>query len=162
MTNSLTRAIQDIVLENNKPAKQIAQEVGKPYPTLLREINPFDSGAKVGVETLVPLMRATNSVTPLEILAEEVGCVVAPVSRPTSGRHAMNAALEQIERLVELSSSLRKAVVRGEMSRDETERTLSVSSNAAIALLSLREHLRAAAEEERLDSAAAFKPAHVA
>lgn len=43
------------------------------YSTLLREINPFDDGAKLGAETLVDIMKVTENIQPLQHIAEEFG-----------------------------------------------------------------------------------------
>ncbi len=42
-------------------------------PPLLREVNPFDDGAKLGAETLVDIMRVTGNIQPLEHIAEQFG-----------------------------------------------------------------------------------------
>jgi hypothetical protein len=78
--NSITKVVQEMVLEGRKPAKIVAEEIGKPYSTLLRELNPFDSGAKVGVETLLEIMRSTGSIDALEYLAREFGYDLVPSS----------------------------------------------------------------------------------
>lgn len=57
-------AVHDLVLESGLGAKNIAAAVGKPYSTLLREVNPFDDGAKLGAETLVDIMRVTGNIQP--------------------------------------------------------------------------------------------------
>ena len=59
MSANLISAVHDLVLESGLGAKNIAAAVGKPYSTLLREVNPFDDGAKLGAETLVDIMRVT-------------------------------------------------------------------------------------------------------
>ena len=43
------------------PAKSVAEAVGKPYSTLMREINPYDKGAKLGVETFMGIRDQTQS-----------------------------------------------------------------------------------------------------
>ena len=48
MANDLITTVHDLVLESPIGAKAIAQAVGKPYSTLLREVNPNDTGAKLG------------------------------------------------------------------------------------------------------------------
>lgn len=48
MSNDLITTVHDLVLESPIGAKAIAQAVGKPYSTLLREVNPYDTGAKLG------------------------------------------------------------------------------------------------------------------
>ncbi len=79
----MTKGIQDLILEmvHNclRPMKNIAEEVGKPYSTLMRELDPEDRGAKLGVEMLLPLMQACNSTLPLRYLAEEMGYRVVSV-----------------------------------------------------------------------------------
>lgn len=65
MSANLISAVHDLVLESGLGAKNIAAAVGKPYSTLLREVNPFDDGAKLGAETLVDIMRVTGNIQPL-------------------------------------------------------------------------------------------------
>ena len=72
MSANLISAVHDLVLESGLGAKNIAA-VGKPYSTLLREVNPFDDGAKLGAETLVDIMRVTGNIQPLEHIAEQFG-----------------------------------------------------------------------------------------
>ncbi len=75
----LTRIIQESVLQNaSKTSHDIAKEIDKPYPTLMREIHPEDMGAKVGVNDLLPLMRVTGSIAPLTYLASSMGYVLVP------------------------------------------------------------------------------------
>mgnify|MGYP000273172786 CR=1 FL=1 len=52
------------VIEGNVPAKKVAATIGKPYKTLMREINPDDLGAKLGVETFMDIIRATGECHP--------------------------------------------------------------------------------------------------
>ena len=79
----MPKGIQNLVLEMvqncSRPVKSIASEVGKPYSTLMRELDPEDRGAKLGVEMLLPLMQACDSTLPLRYLAEEMGYRVASV-----------------------------------------------------------------------------------
>lgn len=51
---------------------------GSPYSTLLREVNPYDTGAKLGAETLMHIMKTTGNVTPLEKMALEMGYRLEP------------------------------------------------------------------------------------
>ncbi len=73
MISELSRVIHNLVLENEMPARELAKSIGKPYSTLLREINPYDGGAKLGVETLMQIMRATGDPSPLEFMARDLG-----------------------------------------------------------------------------------------
>lgn len=71
--SQLSQIVHTVVLEDMKPARKVAEEIGKPYSTLLREVNPYDQSAKLGVETLLDIMQCTGNVTPLEYMAEQLG-----------------------------------------------------------------------------------------
>lgn len=78
MANDLITTVHDLVLESPIGAKAIAQAVGKPYSTLLREVNPYDTGAKLGAETLMHIMKTTGNISPLEKMAFEMGYRLEP------------------------------------------------------------------------------------
>jgi hypothetical protein len=78
----LTELAQRAVLNGDIPAKDIADKVGKKYSTLMRELNPYDEGAKLSPETLVELMRITKDITPLKVMAESLGYKVIPAGSP--------------------------------------------------------------------------------
>lgn len=78
MNSSFINTVHDLVLESPIGAKAIAQAVGKPYSTLLREVNPYDAGAKLGAETLLSIMKITGNVTPLKQMAMEMGYKLEP------------------------------------------------------------------------------------
>lgn len=80
MDNNLVNSVHDLVLESPLGAKNIAQAVGKPYSTLLREVNPYDAGAKLGAETLMTIMKITGNVSPLKLMASEMGYSLTPSS----------------------------------------------------------------------------------
>lgn len=82
MKGDITKLTQQIVLEGKKQAKDIATAIGKPYSTLLRELNPFDGQAKLGVETLLEIMRVTQNVEPLKLMAESLGYELVGVCAP--------------------------------------------------------------------------------
>jgi len=73
MSGDFIRIVHDLVLESPLGANHIAQAVGKPYSTLLREVNPYDTGAKLGAETFIRLMQVTNDHSPLQHVAEQMG-----------------------------------------------------------------------------------------
>ena len=58
--------------------KSVAEAVGKPYSTLMREINPYDKGAKLGVETFMAIIETTGDPTPLKLMAHELGYRLIP------------------------------------------------------------------------------------
>ena len=76
LITTVHRAFENEIM--NGGDKAIAQAVGKPYSTLLREVNPYDTGAKLGAETLMHIMKTTGNVTPLEKMALEMGYRLEP------------------------------------------------------------------------------------
>ena len=73
MVSELSSLIHNLVLDNPVPAKDLAKAIGKPYSTLLREVNPYDAGAKLGAETLLQIMMQTGDAKPLEYMAGKLG-----------------------------------------------------------------------------------------
>ncbi|EPR44550.1 hypothetical protein dsx2_1509 [Desulfovibrio sp. X2] len=53
--------------------KELAAMLGKSYSTLCREINPHDSGAKLGLEDFVRLTQITRDYAPMRFVAVESG-----------------------------------------------------------------------------------------
>lgn len=73
MNTELSTLVHNLVLDNSIPAKDLAKAIGKPYSTLLREVNPYDTGAKLGAETLLQLMLQTGDIKPLEFMVQKLG-----------------------------------------------------------------------------------------
>ena len=78
----LITSVHDLILESKLGAKKIAAAVGKPYSTLLREVNPYDEGAKLGAETFVEIMKVTGDVGPLRDIAREFGYELRNAGHP--------------------------------------------------------------------------------
>lgn len=79
MASELSNLIHNMVLDNPLPAKDLARAIGKPYSTLLREVNPYDGGAKLGADTLLHIMAHTRNVKPLEYMVNKMGFRLDPV-----------------------------------------------------------------------------------
>ncbi|HML56240.1 MAG TPA: hypothetical protein PKC79_19275 [Solidesulfovibrio magneticus] len=93
MPHGITEVIAQMVRESDRPAKALARELGKPYSTFMRELSGNDSGAKFGVEQLLPLMQACESVLPLRYLAARMGCRVAALENAAPGRATLHEEL---------------------------------------------------------------------
>ena len=74
--NKVVKAVHEIVTRGKVPAKDIAKAVDKKYSTLLRE-----TGAKLGVETLMGIIQATGDARPLELMARELGYQLLPAKK---------------------------------------------------------------------------------
>ena len=77
--NIVVKAVHELVTQGKMPAKSVAIAIGKPYSTLLRETNPLDPGAKLGVETFMDIIETTGDSTPLNVMVRELGYRLAPV-----------------------------------------------------------------------------------
>ncbi|GFK96144.1 hypothetical protein NNJEOMEG_04024 [Fundidesulfovibrio magnetotacticus] len=73
MNRDIVTLLYDMARQSPKSIKSISEEVGKPYSTLMRELDPADKGAKLGVELLLPLMQSCDSIAPLRYLADRMG-----------------------------------------------------------------------------------------
>lgn len=78
--NKVVKAVHELVTQGKMPAKSVAIAIGKPYSTLLRETNPLDPGAKLGVETFMAIIQATGDAGPLELMAQELATCFSPES----------------------------------------------------------------------------------
>jgi hypothetical protein len=79
MAITLTEIIRDAVFNSGVPAKTVAQDLGKAYSTLLRELNPDDESCKIGADLIGPLMLACKDISPLRHLAALVGFGLVPL-----------------------------------------------------------------------------------
>ena len=87
---NLTKKMQDLVLEGRVSAKDVSREIKKPYSTLLRELNPFDTHAKLGAETMFDIVRTTKNVSVLEFMARELGYTLTPLdSAKSTGKSSL-------------------------------------------------------------------------
>ena len=84
--NEFYQLIQDTVSRSPIGAKAVAVKIGKPYSTMMREVNPNDKGAKVGADTLMDIVRATKDISPLVFMAKELGYRLVPVSKDEGRR----------------------------------------------------------------------------
>lgn len=78
MSGQLLKLIHTAILESPISPKALAKMLGKPYSTLLREVNPYDQGAKLGVETFMEVLKITGDISPLEYIANELGFELVP------------------------------------------------------------------------------------
>lgn len=63
---TLADAVNVMIDDSGKTIKAIVADVGKNYNTFMRELNPNDEGAKIGVEMLYPLIVACCGQNPKE------------------------------------------------------------------------------------------------
>lgn len=107
MHDELHIILQEMIQKSSLPAKSIADKVGKPYSTLMRELDPGDRGAKLGVELLLPLMQACNSITPLNYLSNKMGYRISCMREISPDKSTFHEELlDTYEALVEYHRSM--------------------------------------------------------
>ena len=79
--NEFYQIIQDTVSRNPIGAKAVAVKIGKPYSTMMREVNPNYKGETLGSYPLMDIVRATKDISPLAFMAKELGYRLVPVSK---------------------------------------------------------------------------------
>ena len=113
MVSELSSLIHNLVLDNPVPAKDLAKAIGKPYSTLLREVNPYDAGAKLGAETLLQIMMQTGDAKPLEYMAGKLGYTLVSsrgdVPQVTPGAFQASGSVPSVSPAFEEKSSAEKA-----------------------------------------------------
>jgi len=72
------RLFQHLVMSDTQQARKIAEELGKKYQTLLKEVNPSNNRAKLGLDTAYKIMVITGDSTPLAYMAKELGYELVP------------------------------------------------------------------------------------
>ena len=71
--DELSLLIQHIVRKDPARIPYLAKFAGKRCSALLREADPQDKRAKMGIETLLAVMEASGDVRPLAYMANQMG-----------------------------------------------------------------------------------------
>ena len=80
------------MLEGN--AKAIAEELKKPYATFMREVNPYDERAKLGVIDFVGWTRISGDFRGLDEIERKLGRVAFKVPAGLPTHHEINVQIK--------------------------------------------------------------------
>lgn len=116
---NILAAVNTDIEESVIPVKQIAEEIGKPYGTLQRELNPHDDGAKLGIMELLPIMRVTDSTRPLEHLASRMGYRLEKIDAVEPDKDSVEAELLDNRHVLQQWDELVLAAKRGDITIEE-------------------------------------------
>lgn len=116
--NNMTflESINLMIVQSGCPEKVIAADIGKPLSTLQRELNPYDDGAKVGVETLPSIIHSCSGddpkkpPEPLSWLCHKFG--FEPVKHGSAEPNAATIELECLES-VQSMARVHSAIMEG-------------------------------------------------
>lgn len=130
--DSLLEVIRDDVFSGEKPAKAVAEEIGKPYRTLMRELNDADEGAKLGVDMLIPIMNSTGSLAPLRYLAHRMKHRLVSMANPVPDKQTLaEECMDDYPSLVALHRALESGASESEIAAkkhalfDEIEQSIA-------------------------------------
>ena len=73
LADEFSKLIQDVVMSDPAGLHQMARSAGKKCSTLIREANPYDSGAKMSADTLLKVMEVSRDIRPLAYMAQKMG-----------------------------------------------------------------------------------------
>lgn len=59
MRKTLTREMQNLVLGTRK-SKFVAEQIGMPYPTLMRALNPYDQSCHLSCDKMHDILRVLS------------------------------------------------------------------------------------------------------
>lgn len=104
---TLLEKIQTIVCEYG--AEAMAQELGKSYKTLMRELNPNDGGAKLGLMTFLQILRITQNYSTLNMIAKMFGQIMIDVPERVTTNELAGRLSVVLKEMGELLQELGKA-----------------------------------------------------
>lgn len=93
---TLLEKIQTIVCEYG--AEAMAQELGKPYKTLMRELNPNDAGAKLGLIDFLQIIRISKDYFPLQMIAKRFNKILVDIPASTNNTDELFGRLSSVLR----------------------------------------------------------------
>ncbi len=87
---SLTAILHELVKDapSGLPAKFIAERIGRDYNTLMSELSR-QPNHKLGADLVLPLMKLTGSIQPLDVMAAEMGVVCVALPSAGEGGHLL-------------------------------------------------------------------------
>lgn len=139
-TPSLTAILHAMVKKapSGLAVRDIADYVGKPYPTLISELSRQE-GHKLGADLLLPLMDACESDAPVVFLARERGGVFVRLPGDQSSPLAVltTAALDSVREFGEFAAEVATDIADGCIPDDQLTRIRKEGSEAIAAIAAL-------------------------
>lgn len=72
-SKSFEERLQEIIFTGPLKMKVLAVKIDKKYPTLMRELSPWDPDAKLGIVTVVKIVKVTKDRRIIDLILEECG-----------------------------------------------------------------------------------------
>ena len=144
--NQLTKILHAQVKQSKSglSAKEIADLLGKPYPTFMLELGSADSH-KLDANLILPIMKLTESDVAINFLARELGGVYIPIGNafdtnkvPELTKATLKCVTEFGEFLAEIAPSIEDGIIN----QKEYNKILKEGHEALTAITSVLETVR--------------------
>ena len=139
MTPSITAILHELVKDapSGLPAKFIAERIGRDYNTLMSELSR-QPNHKLGAELVLPLMKLTGSIQPLDVMAAEMGvvCVALPAVSG-SGHPVHRQCMLAVEGFGKLMGTTANALEDGTITTDERDAIAAKGYEALASIVAL-------------------------
>lgn len=130
------------------PGKIMAANLGKPYNTLIQELEGTRPTHKFAADLLVPMMRQTGSHRPLDWICEAMDGVFVPLPKASpSIPSAQKQCLLAISKFGELVRAVGDSLLDGTITQTEREQIHNRAMKAVSAILGLDHQIEAECEE---------------
>ncbi len=112
-TIPLSEVCARMVDDSGRPLKAIAAEIGKGYSTLYRELDSSDEGGKLGVDTLLPLIRSCLAMpfktppAPVIWLNSKCGFKSVPLHAEPDSPNVLEEVMDDLHAAHEFEEALR-------------------------------------------------------
>lgn len=146
MSATLTEICQAMVKNapNGLSPEQIADVLGRPYATMMSELSR-QPGHKLGAETLLALMKATDGRAPMHQMARELHGLFVELPPAVTGDHEVTRGLVTcIREFGEFAAQVARALEDGTVTAEELERINVEGQQAMTAILRVMELARLA------------------
>ena len=80
----VSKELQKVVIDGPYKSKWIASRIGKAYPTLMRQCNPYDSGTIASLDTACAIMCLCQGFNALELIAKRLNFKIVGYSHELS------------------------------------------------------------------------------
>ncbi|MEZ6854178.1 phage regulatory CII family protein [Halodesulfovibrio aestuarii] len=122
---SLPELLHDIARHapNGLKAEQVAERLGKPYSTLMNELNSAIESHKFSVALLIPLMQVVGSDAPAHYIAGAMGGVFLPLPTAENDCNAVQEqALVTVKEFGEFIAEISASLLDGDLSDNDKSR----------------------------------------
>lgn len=143
---SLTAVLHGVIVKNAAPsgldAQTIADLVGKPYQTLMSELER-QQGHKLGADFVIPLCRASGSDVPMQFLARELGGLF--VRLPDAGGDSgelVSVLAKSIQEFSAFATEVAADISDNDISADELARIEKEGDEAIEAIMRMKKLAR--------------------